>query len=223
MPKRRRIRFIFALALFALAPSLVPAADSFDTEIRPLVGQYCAKCHGEKKPKGGINLVHFTNTVSIFKEPKVWQQVLQKVKEKEMPPEGKPQPSAEERAHLLTWVGQTLQNLDDGKFPPNPGRVTIHRLSRTEYNCTMRDLLGVNSRPADKFPTEGGGGGGFDNNADTLFIPPILMERYLEAARDVVNQASPEKIFFTKKSAFTFEHSLARKNIAHFATRAFRR
>jgi hypothetical protein len=52
-------------------------------------------------------------------------------------------------------------------------------------------LFGVDSHPADKFPSDGSGGGGFDNNADTLFIPPILMEKYLDAASETLAEAAP--------------------------------
>jgi hypothetical protein len=65
----------------------------------------------------------------------------------------------------------------------------IHRLSRQEYNLTIRDLLGVDTHPADQFPPDGGGGAGFDNNASTLFVPPILMEKFLSAAGQIVAAA----------------------------------
>jgi hypothetical protein len=105
----------------------------------------------------------------------------------------------------------------------NPGRVLIHRLSRAEYNNTVRDLFGVNSHPADQFPADGGGGGGFDNNADTLFIPPILMERYLSVAGEVLRDAPKERIFFLKPSKKLAPRDAARKTLSFFASRGFRR
>jgi hypothetical protein len=120
---------------------------------------------------------------------------------------------------LIQWAQKTIADLEQGRFAADPGRVRIHRLSRTEYNCTIRDLLGVDTHPADTFPTEGGGGGGFDNNADTLFVAPILMERYLAAATSVLSQAPKEKIFLIKKSWLTSERSVARNIIEHFGMR----
>jgi hypothetical protein len=73
------------------------------------------------------------------------------------------------------------------------------------------DLFGVGSRPADKFPADGGGGAGFDNNASTLFIPPILMEKYLVAADDILNEANPERIFIARPGGVTSKRSAARK------------
>jgi hypothetical protein len=192
--------------------------DNFAKEIRPLLDEYCAKCHGASKAKGGVSFVPFTNAVSIYHDIRLWETVAQKVREKEMP-----QPSAEQREQLAQWIGTAMKNLDEGRIPQDPGRVMIHRLSRTEYNCTIRDLLGVDTHPADKFPSEGGGGGGFDNNADTLFIPPILMERYLATAREALNQAKPERIFIARKGLLGSERGTARKVIEHFALRGFRR
>lgn len=201
----------------------IAAGDVFSGQIRPLLDQYCAKCHGPLKIRGGVNFGPFTNGISIYHDLKLWEKVEAKLRENEMPPEGKPQPTGEERAKLVQWIDRALKDLEEGRIPHDPGRVLIHRLSRAEYNCTIRDLLGVDCKPADKFPSEGGGGGGFDNNADTLFVPPILMERYMEAAGDVLERTKYEKIFFVQKSFLTTERGAARKIIEHFAMRGFRR
>ena len=221
---------IFGLGFFLAATLWIIAAetstghtDSFSTTVAPVLGQYCSKCHGAVRPKAGVNLTSFTNTIAVYRDPRLWEKVVAKLKDGEMPPEGKPQPSADQRSSLLGWVHQTLADLEEGRFPPDPGRVLIHRLSRTEYNCTIRDLFGIDSKPADSFPSEGGGGGGFDNNADTLFIPPLLMERYLAAATRVLDQAPHDTLFFVKGGFFTSDRSRARQIIEHFARLGFRR
>jgi hypothetical protein len=78
----------------------------------------------------------------------------------------------------------------DKTAKPDPGRVTIRRLNREEYNNTLRDLLGVDARPANDFPSDGVGYG-FDNIGDVLSISPLLMERYLDAAQTVAELAVP--------------------------------
>jgi hypothetical protein len=70
----------------------------------------------------------------------------------------------------------------------DPGRVTARRLNRTEYNNTIKDLLGVDLRPADDFPQDDSGYG-FDNIADVLSLSPVLMEKYFSAAERVARQA----------------------------------
>ena len=106
----------------------------------------CANCHGPAKAKGGVNFASFTNTVSVYHDLKLWEKAAVKLREQEMPPDGKPQPTIEQRAGLVHWIEKTLKDLDDGRIAKDPGRVLIHRLSRTEYNFTIRDLLGVDSR-----------------------------------------------------------------------------
>src|SRR4030095_3226578 len=67
-------------------------------------------------------------------------------------------------------------------------RVTARRLNRTEYNNTIRDLLGITLRPADEFPIDDSGYG-FDNIGDVLSMSPMLMEKYMAAARTVSKAA----------------------------------
>jgi hypothetical protein len=170
-----------------------------------------------------VNLARFTDVVSIQKDQTTWRKVLGLIRDRAMPPRNAPQPTTQQREQLIEWLTQALDNVDEGLLEKNPGRVLIHRLSRAEYNNTVRDLLGVSSRPADQFPADGGGGGGFDNNADTLFIPPILMERYLAAAGDVLREAPKERLFFLKPSKKLLPRDAARKTLSFFASRGFRR
>jgi hypothetical protein len=198
-------------------------APAFEREIRPLLESFCFKCHGPEKPKAGINLSAFKDEAAVQRDSRAWEKVLRQLREREMPPEGKSQPSPEQRDKLVSWIGKALASIDYSKLPRDPGRVLIHRLSRTEYNNTIRDLLGVDTRPADKFPADGGGGAGFDNNADVLFVPPLLMEKYLEAAGEVLDQADPKRVFIARPGAGTAPAGAARVVLEYFARRAFRR
>ena len=105
-----------------------------------------------------------------------------------MPPDDKPQPSAEEKRRFLESVASVFAKADAGK--PDPGPLTVRRLNRNEYNNTIRDLLHIEFRPADDFPSDDVGYG-FDNIADVLTVSPVLMERYLDAADKIAEQAIP--------------------------------
>ncbi|MEO8429151.1 MAG: DUF1592 domain-containing protein, partial [Verrucomicrobiota bacterium] len=220
-----RVSFFLVFAVLTAALDLAAAEQkrTFTRDIQPLLDQYCYKCHGPTKPKGGVNLQQFKDETGVWRDPRLWQTALAQLRERAMPPEGKPQPTPEERDRLIEWVDHKLDNLEQGEIPKDPGRVVLHRLSRFEYNNTIRDLFGVDSRPADKFPADGGGGAGFDNNASTLFIPPILMEKYLAAADDILNEANPQRTFVARPGGFTSKRSAARKIVEHFAPKAFRR
>src|SRR5215471_4085980 len=66
--------------------------------------------------------------------------------------------------------------------------ITAHRLNRTEYNNTIRDLLAVDFQPAADFPADDSGYG-FDNIGDVLSLSPVLMEKYLAAAEKIARRA----------------------------------
>jgi len=195
----------------------------FANDVRPVLQNYCFRCHDGRKHKGDVDLSIFTNEQAVLRQPKLWGQVLEQLNDRTMPPAKKPQPSADERVRLAGWIHDALTHIDPSKLPKDPGRVTIHRLNRAEYNNTIRDLLGVDTRPADGFPADGAGGGGFDNNADTLFIPPLLMEQYLRAAGDVLRQTPADHIFTFHPGKHLTARNAARKILDDFLPRAFRR
>src|SRR5437660_9601661 len=103
-----------------------------------------------------------------------------------MPPENKPQPSPAERDLITRWVSAFFFPCDCNH--PDPGRVTIRRLNRAEYNNTIRDLLGVKFQPANDFPADDSGYG-FDNIGDVLSLSPLLLEKYVGAAEKILDAA----------------------------------
>ncbi|MDQ6705867.1 MAG: DUF1592 domain-containing protein, partial [Acidobacteriota bacterium] len=136
----------------------------------------------------------------------VWDKVLDKVSTGRMPPPGSPALSSTEVATITAWIKQFLGPAYEST---GPGRVTSRRLNRVEYNNTVRDLLGVSLRPADEFPLDDAGYG-FDNIGDVLSVSPLLMEKYMTAAKKLSQVAvygetvlpKPTKLirYMTKKS-----------------------
>jgi hypothetical protein len=216
---------VMLLAMSASGTARAGEADapSYGARVRPLLDSYCFKCHGPVKPKHGVNLEKFRDTASIHREPKLWRTVLAQLNERAMPPEDKPQPTDAQRAMLINWIQHTLNNPDPTAFAKDPGRVTIRRLNRSEYNNTVRDLFDVAVKPAETFPADGAGGGGFDNNADTLFIPPILLEQYLAAADAVLDEARNDRLLVARPDDRTPKRQAAEKVLSHWTFLAFRR
>ena len=126
-------------------------------------------------------------TLSLLKNRKVWQNVVKMVHAGEMPPKGRPRPTAG-RDRGVPAHGQRRLRRADRNAKPDPGRVTIRRLNRAEYNNTIRDLVGVDFNPAEDFPSDDVGYG-FDNIGDVLSLSPVLMERYLAAAESIAQRA----------------------------------
>jgi hypothetical protein len=185
----------------AADPKPDPNRKEYQEKIVPLLAKYCYECHGGKKPKGGLSLEARKDDPGIDKDRAVWEKVMENLKSGEMPPREKPQPTPAEIERILAWIDNNLSLLDDGKR--DPGRVTIRRLNRAEYNNTIRDLLALDFRPADDFPADDVGYG-FDNIGDVLTLPPLLMERYLAASERIAARAivTPEQMKGVKEKHF---------------------
>jgi mono/diheme cytochrome c family protein len=170
----------------AESPDANAATDS-NAPARAVFAKYCNACHVGEKSKGGVDLEKLLGQGPPAGRRKPWQRVKENVEAGTMPPDDKPQPSMEESHALLAWLDAELKKIDCGQAT-DPGRVTIRRLNRVEYDNTIRDLLGVDFHPADDFPSDDVGYG-FDNIGDVLSLPPILMEKYLVAAETIAEQA----------------------------------
>ena len=203
------------------------AQDAFVREVVPFLKTHCYECHNSEEPEGGI-------AFDQFQQPKVqenydlWEQVIRLVNEHQMPPADQPQPSTDEVSELSLALETVLKSFDCSA-DKHPGRVTIRRLNKAEYNNTIRDLTGLDLNLADGFPSDDVGEG-FDNIGDVLSLPPILMEKYLDAAYTIADgvfedENRSRKIFPHQPSSDNLlaKAQAARLNIQEFASRAFRR
>jgi len=161
-------------------------AISYENQVAPLLTKYCYGCHGNGKKKGDLALDAYQAPADAVNDPRTWEKILQNLRTHVMPPEKKPQPSLGEADLIARWIETAVFKCDCDH--PDPGRVTLHRLNRAEYNNTIRDLVGVNFQPADDFPADDSGYG-FDNIGDVLSVPPVLLEKYLAAAEKILEAA----------------------------------
>ena len=172
----------------AAAAKPAPASNTagFERDVLPLVQKYCVGCHTGPNGSGGINLSGEKTFAAALKGRVSWERVSAAVLEKRMPPSGSPLPTDTERKK----IGNTLESLfSQADCQINdPGRVTMRRLNRAEYNNTLRDLLGVDLHLADSFPNDDVGYG-FDNIGDVLSLSPLLMEKFLSAAEKATRAA----------------------------------
>ncbi|MCU1330391.1 MAG: hypothetical protein JWN34_5761, partial [Bryobacterales bacterium] len=129
-------------------------------------------CHNSKANTANLSLS------ATPADEAVLEKILDKVSSGRMPPAGTPAPSRAEIDQAVEVLNKTLGH----SSAPSVGRVTARRLNKTEYDNTVRDVLGISIRPAAEFPLDDAGYG-FDNNGDVLSISPMLMEKYTAAAR----------------------------------------
>ena len=180
MTKHLVILWLMTVASRAALPS-----PDFVRDVKPLLTQFCVPCHGEKK-KAGLDLRPYADAAAARNAPDVFTKVLRNLEAYEMPPEDRPQPKPAQRKLIARWIETEILRCDCNH--PDPGRVTIRRLNRVEYNNTIRDLVGVDFHPADDFPADEVGYG-FDNIGDVLSVSPLLLEKYLTAAEKILDAA----------------------------------
>ena len=215
--------------LLFLASALPGAADPFADKATPLLSKYCYDCHGEKKQKGGIEVHQLTSSEQALRHHRFLENIAKQVEDGDMPPDDEDVlPSDEERAALVDEIRSVLAKLETGNFPRNPGRTTVRRLNRNEYNNTVRDLFGIEFQPGKDFPSDGAGGEGFDNVGDALFVQPSLMEKYLAASKRIVtaiyeDPKKRERVIFARPGDKLSPEQAARTVLLTHASLAFRR
>ncbi|MBL6766150.1 MAG: DUF1592 domain-containing protein, partial [Verrucomicrobiae bacterium] len=140
------MRFLAVTFSAFVAASSAFAAD-FARDIRPLLETHCFDCHGdEEKPKGGANLERFKTDDDVMRDRAVWGGVLEKMESHQMPPPKRgSQPSATERGKVLAWIAEIAARPDPTLGARDPGKPVLRRLTRLEYNNTVRDLLGLDT------------------------------------------------------------------------------
>jgi mono/diheme cytochrome c family protein len=184
------------LTVCAVAAPTTRAADpaptpDFPTQIRPILQQHCFKCHGPDKKKADVDFSTIADEKSASKNRRLWRNALEQVSTLEMPPPGKEPPiPAPQRDALLAWMKHVATTFDcSDPADRDPGPALIRRLTRPEYNLTIRDLVGLDfdagqavGMPED-LPTHG-----YSNGVNGLILPPALMEKYFAATDQILDK-----------------------------------
>ena len=173
---RRAATAIAAVAGLALSACGPAHRDQFAT-----VTKFCVDCHNDAERTGELTLesLDFSNVAA---KADVWEKVVRKLRTGSMPPADQPQPSAEQRGALVTWLETSLDSAAAAR--PNPGRTeTFRRMNRTEYQNAIRDLLALDVDAAALLPADDSGHG-FDN-VNVGDLSPLLLDRYIAAAEKI--------------------------------------
>jgi hypothetical protein len=199
-------------------------------EFRGFLEAHCLECHDREMKKGDLDLSSFTDEAAVMRDRGVWRSVLEKVESYQMPPpKRKSQPTEAERQEILTWIMDIAARPDADLGVVDPGKPALRRLTRLEYNNSIRDLLGLQmdlfmfperlpirdknyfkpasgQMPADlriemreygaKYPVlcpqlglpgDNRAEHGYRNRGDAQDFSPLLLEKYVAAALEIVN------------------------------------
>ncbi|MEM7014910.1 MAG: DUF1587 domain-containing protein, partial [Verrucomicrobiota bacterium] len=177
------VAHFFALVVVTAAQA---TPDAFFSE-------YCLRCHDADKQKGDFRLDNLPRDFGDELIAQDWDEVLFRINSGEMPPEDEPQPAAAEVDEVVEWISSRIEEGRAARMSRR-GPVALYRLSRDEYAHTVYDLLGVHfDVKAPGAFNEDPRWHGFDRVGSLLSLSPSHIERYFEAAREVVESAFPAK------------------------------
>ncbi len=177
------------LAISNISAATTPTVNldrGFAQTVQPFLASYCIGCHSGKTPAAQFDLGPYTSTAAVVKDYAHWNTVLDRLTAGDMPPKPMKQPPPETRQAVIDWV-RAMRTSEAQKNAGDPGVVLARRLSNAEYNYTIRDLTGVDIRPTREFPVDPANTAGFDNSGESLTMSPALLNKYLQAAREVAN------------------------------------
>jgi len=192
---------------------------NFEKEVLPMLETYCFDCHDSVTAKGDIDLESALAQKPLVRNRLLWENVAERVKMGDMPPKKKSQPADSDRLKLRAWLAAEIDGFDYAKVR-NPGYVPARRLTREEYNRTIRDLVGLDLRPADDFPMDFSGTSGFSNSANTLFLQTAHLDRYFTSAEGVIDEVRADEKAWEKLLGNSRDAATA---ITEMMRRAYRR
>src|SRR6266436_9166108 len=158
---------------------------------------YCFGCHNEFVKAGNLFLNQLS-AESVSEHPEIFEKAVRKLRGRQMPPPGAPQPSQKEVDALVAWLESTL---DKSGMDHLAGRVAVQRLNRTEYAKAVQDLLAVEIDPAQYLPADIAVEG-FSNIAAALTVSPSFLEQYINAARIVARMAVGKPVADLVRASF---------------------
>src|SRR6267142_1830244 len=173
---------LYVCILMVGATCLDVRAAQSTVDPRAVIEKYCVTCHNERLKTAGL-MLDKADIDHAGANAEVWEKVLRKLGTGEMPPPGRPRPDPATYAALNAFLEKALD--DSALAHPNPGRVAVHRLNRTEYTNSIRDLLGLQIDGKSLLSADEADQEGFDNVASVLSVSPALLEGYLSAARTI--------------------------------------
>lgn len=202
----------FLFAIVALAGSATaddPTESQLDQAfwdvVQPYLKTYCLDCHGSEEPEAKLDLSSYSSANDIATAHQTWAIVRERIAAGEMPPkDAEPLPPPEQSQAVVDWI-TAARAFEAARNAGDPGIVLARRLSNAEYNYTVRDLTGVDIRPTDTFPIDAANEAGFDNSGESLTMSPALLNKYIGAARQIVEHLvlKPDGIEFAPHPVVT--------------------
>lgn len=176
-----------------------PTVDASSAALAGLFESHCYDCHGNGAREGNLALDELLTAEPSPATRDQWRKCWKMVRQEFMPPVGAEPLGHDDRKALTRAIAASRLGVDLAN--PDPGRVTMRRLNRMEYDFTVRDLFDVDVTASAYVPSMTSNSEttlrdllppddtafGFDNIGDFQSLPPALLDRYFEIAELVVS------------------------------------
>jgi len=187
-------------AVFACASiSAADLSEQYLERVEPLMDFYCAHCHSDGDSKGNFSFQGFTGRMEDSQMAERWHEVINVINEGVMPPADEDQPTEEEKLAIVTWVQEELHRKE--LEAAGSGRGILRRMNNLQYARTMEEMFGVVPPEIEAFALDGKLGG-LDNQAGGLYMSPVQLEAYLDAAEQFFGLLLPTESKPTWKVEF---------------------
>lgn len=160
--------------------------ERYHNQVYAVLESYCYECHMDGEEKGGVNLDEYMELSAATSDSELWSRVRRQLDLELMPPPDREQPGEDLKAGVMAWIDEEIFPVDSER--PDPGRLPWRRINVAEYENAVRDLFGVEIAARELLPPDDAGHG-FDTTADSLKLTTAHMQRFLEAADEVMAQA----------------------------------
>ena len=211
---KKPVLYIVAVGLLLLGDGPGAAQESRGgaapalPEIRAVLDQYCVTCHNSRLRTADLAL-DAIDLARVDRHAETLEKVVAKLRAREMPPAARPRPDEDVYAAVTRDLEAAL---DAAATLPQPGRIPVHRLNRTEYAAAIRDLLGIEIDARALLPGDEAAQVGFENVASVLSVSRGLLEDYLSAARRVSRLAVGDTSLNPGVETFRYSKTLVQED-----------
>lgn len=152
------------------------------------IAKHCLECHDSNAKEAGLDLSTLKLDLADADNFARWVKIHDRIESGEMPPKKQPRPAVADRETVTKSLKASLIAAEQNKLSSEP-RTEVRRLTRAEYENTIRDLFDMSGIALQGNLPADGSAHGFDKNADALDISHVNMAKYVEAADHVLNLA----------------------------------
>ena len=167
--------------------SLSTGATYYTNQIKPIIENYCYKCHGQEKQKGDMRFDNIDRDMVNGFDAEKWNMMLNEINLGEMPPSDELQLSEDDRRILVDWITENLDKAAEAK--ETDSKLVMRRQTKSQYTNSLNELLGVYINFGDLLPDDGKSKMGFTNNGNILQTSSLHIDYYQKLAREALDKA----------------------------------